>query len=233
MGSPHTLADDQLAAEALQLDPDDWHHRHVTAHLADQHPHVRTWPDDNPYQAHQQDHRDWIYDHPHQRRQRAAERAAEQAFDRLNSGHVTVAGGDVVARAQGQVLEDLHARGLRVQLAEMLENDQPSDPDRQLVVGRRAELARQRAAERAFDRLNPEFGVPADQLSRYGHQAVQDREAALALGPRVAVAASRENDRDPVIWLTGQDYRAADAIQAARTHPIRTRQGPERVGAER
>jgi hypothetical protein len=233
MGSPHTLADDQLAAEALALDPDDWHLGHVTAHLADQHPQVRAWPDNNPYQAHEQDHRDWIYDHPHPSRQRAAERAAEQAFDRLNPGHVTVGGGDVVAQAQARVLEDLHARGGRVRLAEALENDQPSDPDRQLVVGRRVELARVRAAERAFDQLNPQFGVPADQLTRYGHQAVQDREAALALGPRVAVASMRENDRDPVIWLAGQDYRAADAIQAARRQPIRSRQGPERAGAER
>jgi hypothetical protein len=233
MGSPHTLADGELAAEAVQLNLDDWHHRHVTAHLADQHPQVRAWPDDNPYLAHEQDHRDWIYDHPHPSRQRAAERAAERAFDRLNPGHITVAGSDVAGRAQARVLEDLHAHGGRVRLAEALENDQPSDPDRQQAIARRVELARQRAGEQAFDRLNPEFGVPADQLTRYGHQAVQDREAALALGPRVAVANSRENDRNPVIWLAGQDYRAADAIQAARTHPIRTRQPAERAGAER
>jgi hypothetical protein len=85
-----------------------------------------------------------------------------------------------------------------------------------------------RDAEQAFDRLNPEFGVPADQRSRYGRQAVRDREAALALGVRVAVHDSRQNDRNPVIWQAGQDYRAADAIQAART-----RYGPERVGPER
>jgi hypothetical protein len=233
MGSPYTLADGELAAEALELDPDDWQHQHVTAHLADQHPQVRAWPDDNPYQAHEQDHRDWSYDHPHRSRQRAAERGAEQAFDRLNPGHITTRGSDVVAQTQARVLEDLHARGGRVRLGEALENDQPSHPDRQLVVGRRVELARQRAAERAFDRLNPEFGVPADQLSHHGHQAVQDREAALALGPRVAVAASRENYRDPVIWLAGQDYRVADAIHTARTHHVHMRQPAERVGAER
>jgi hypothetical protein len=90
-----------------------------------------------------------------------------------------------------------------------------------------------RDAERAFDRLNPEFGVPADQRSRYGRQAVRDREAALALGVRVAVHDSRQNDREPVIWQPGQDYRAADAIQAARAQPTRTRHGPERVGPER
>jgi hypothetical protein len=90
-----------------------------------------------------------------------------------------------------------------------------------------------RDAEQAFDRLNPEFGVPADQRSLHGRQAVRDREAALALGVRVAIHDSRQNDRNPVIWQPGQDYRVADAIQAARHQPIRTRWGPERTGPER
>jgi hypothetical protein len=90
-----------------------------------------------------------------------------------------------------------------------------------------------RDAEQTFDRLNPEFGVPADQHNPYGRQAVRDREAALALGVRVAVHDSRQNDRNPVIWQAGQDYRAADAIHAARHQPSRARHGPERVGVER
>jgi hypothetical protein len=90
-----------------------------------------------------------------------------------------------------------------------------------------------RDAEQAFDRLNPEFGVLADQRSRYGRNAVRDREAALALGIRVAVHDSRQNDRNPVIWQAGQDYRAADAIQAARAQPTRARHGPERTSPER
>jgi hypothetical protein len=90
-----------------------------------------------------------------------------------------------------------------------------------------------REAEGAFDRLNPEFGVPADQRSRFGRQAVRDREAALALGVRVAVHDSRQNDRNPVIWQPGQDYCIADALQAARTQPTRIRNGPERLGPER
>jgi hypothetical protein len=90
-----------------------------------------------------------------------------------------------------------------------------------------------RDGERAFDRLNPEFGVPADQHNPYGRQAVRDREAALALGVRVAVHDSRQNDPNPVIWQAGQDYRIADAIHAARHEPTRTRLGPERAGAER
>jgi hypothetical protein len=86
---------------------------------------------------------------------------------------------------------------------------------------------------RAFDRLNPEFGVPADHHDPVGHRDVQQREAALALGPRVAVAAMRENDRDPHIWLAGQDYRVADAARAARQQPTRARRDPVRAGAER
>ena len=89
------------------------------------------------------------------------------------------------------------------------------------------------AAEQAFDRLNPEFGVPADHHNPSGRQAVRDREASLALGVRVAVHHSRQNDRNPVIWQAGQDYRAADAIHTARHQPARTRRGPERVGPER
>jgi len=161
MGSHPTLDDHELAAEAHQLDPDDWTHPHAVAHLAADHPQVRAWPDDNPYLAHDQDHRDWNYDHPHPSREREAE------------------------------------------------------------------------AERAFDRLNPTFGVPADRTDPTGHHDLQQRERALALGVRVAVHDSRQNDRNPVIWQPGQDYRAADALQAARTRPTRTRHGPERVGSER
>ena len=87
--------------------------------------------------------------------------------------------------------------------------------------------------EQAFDRLNPDYGVPADPHNPYGHQALRDREAALALGTRVAIASSRENDRNPVMWLAGQDYRAADATRTARLQTVRQRHGPERLGPER
>ena len=159
MSSHPTLDHQQLAAEALELDPDDWTHGHAVAHLTVEHPQVRAWPDDNPDLAHQLDHRDWIYDHDHS--------------------------------------------------------------------------TRERVAEEAFDRLNPEFGVPADQHNPYGRVAVRDREAAVALGVRVAVHDSRQNDPNPVIWQPGQDYRAADAIHNARGQPTRTRYGRERTGPER
>jgi hypothetical protein len=159
MGSHPTLDHLELAAEALELDPDDWSHPHSAAHLAVEHPQVRSRPDGNPDLAHDLDHRDWNYDHPHP----------------------------------------------------------PREP----------------AAEQAFDRLNPEFGVLADRTNRIGHHDVAQREAALALGVRVAVHDSRQNDRDPALWQPGQDYRMADALQAAHAQPTRTRWGPERLGPER
>jgi hypothetical protein len=91
----------------------------------------------------------------------------------------------------------------------------------------------ERTSEQVFDRLNPTFGVPADRADRIGHRDVAQREAALALGVRVAVHDSRQNDPNPHVWQAGQDYRMADAIHAARHQPARTRRGPERVGPER
>jgi hypothetical protein len=90
-----------------------------------------------------------------------------------------------------------------------------------------------RHREQAFDRLNPDYGIPADTHNPHGHQALRDREAALSLGTRVAVASSRENDPNPVMWLAGQDYRAADATRTAPLQLVRSRRGPERLGPER
>jgi hypothetical protein len=84
------------------------------------------------------------------------------------------------------------------------------------------------AGEVVFDQLNPEFGVPADHYDRQGHQAVQDREAALALGTRAAVALRRENEPRPLVRVAGQDDRVAAAVRAARL-----RRGPERSAPER
>jgi hypothetical protein len=103
------------------------------------------------------------------------------------------------------------------------------DPDDRIHDHRPAE----RTSEQDFDRLNPTFGIPADRSNHIGHRDVAQREAALALGVRVTVHDARQNDPNPVIWQAGQDYRAADAIQAARHQPTRTRWGPERVGPER
>src|SRR5215204_2031741 len=92
MGAFHTLpsrdpeAAADLAAAALEQDPDDWHQTQATAHLAAEHPRIaapRTWPDDDPYTAHEVDHRDWIYGHTHDRTS-AGREAADAAFNQLN-----------------------------------------------------------------------------------------------------------------------------------------------------
>jgi hypothetical protein len=180
--------------------------------------------------AHHQDHQE-----PTTPTQRATD-AADAAFRQANPDRADLANHpDPRTRRQlVRGVEDLEVRGYRAWYQEALENP-PTPPDvRQAAVRQRAAAAQltTEQAERAFDRLNPEFGVPADQHDPLGQQAVRDREAALSLGARVAVHDARQNDRDPVIWLAGQDYRAADAIQAARRQPVRLHQR-ERAGAER
>ena len=56
--------------------------------------------------------------------------------------------------------------------------------------------ARIERAEQAFDQLNPDFGVLADHFNPVGQRTVQDREAGLALGTRVAVAVMEEHQPD-------------------------------------
>ena len=243
MGSSPTLDQDRVRW-GLDDDEPAWDRAGVTRHLAAHHPQVRQhdWPDDNPYAAHDRDHAEWIYDHPHSARDREAREEADQAFTQLNPHlGIPARSEDTVSRAQAQALEDQATRGRRVRFAELLETDPPTDAPRRRVITRRAQLAQQRgreratltAAEEAFDRLNPNFAVPADHSHPAGHRATQQREAGLALGTRVAVAASRENDRNPVLTIAGQDYRAADAARAARLHATRARHDPARAGGER
>jgi hypothetical protein len=137
-------------------------------------------------------------------------------------------------------LEDGLARGWRVTLDDHNKNTGPANWRRQHVYDRvaraQARAADQRRvarAEQAFDQLNPDYGIPADQHNRDGQQAMRDRETALALGTRVAVAAMRETEPNPVIWVAGQDYRAADAVRAARLTTTRARRGPQHIGPER
>jgi len=179
--------------------------------------------------------------HPdHQEPTTPAERAAaatDDLYRRANPDHADLTDDpdSLTRRMLVRSFEDLEARGYRAWYDQTLEN-WPTPPDvRQAALRQRATAAQltTRQAERVFERLNPEFGVPADHTDPYWHQAAQDREAALALGTRIAVASSRENDRDPVMWVGGQDYRAADAIRRARTETIRIRRPAERAGAER
>jgi hypothetical protein len=135
--------------------------------------------------------------------------------------------------SHGQAVAHLAADHLQVRAWPDDNPDLTHDLDRRDRIDDHTHPVREAEAERAFDRLNPAFGVPADHADPFGHRDLAQREAALAMGVRVAVHDARQNDRNPVIWQPGQDYRMADAIQAARTQPTRTRHGPERVGPER
>ena len=161
-----------------------------------------------------------------------AEPAADEAFARLNPTLGTPQDPlDPTRCSDVRDQEDVAARGYRVAHADWTENDLPGHQAIQHLHDRAR--GAQPDPEQAFDRLNPTFGVPADRADRTGHHDLAQRERALALGVRVAVHDRRQNDRDPVIWQAGQDYRMADAIQAARHQPTRTRRGPERLGPER
>ena len=145
------------------------------------------------------------------------ELTADQAFARLDPTLGTPQDPlDPTRRSDLRDQQDVAARGWRVAHADWTENDLPGHQAIQHLHDRAR--GAQPDPEQAFDRLNPTFGVPADRTDPIGHRDLAQREAALALGVRVAVHDSRQNDPNPVVWQPGQDYRMADALQR-RPHP--------------
>jgi hypothetical protein len=158
MGSHSTLDQHELAAEALEVHPDDWSHPHAVAHLASEHPQVRFWPDGNPDLAHDLDHRDWIYDHAHPSR----ERAAEQAFDRLNSTFgVPADRADRVGHRDVAQREAALSLGVRVAVHDSRQNDpnphvwQPGQ-DYRMADAIHAARTQPTRARRGPERVGPE-----------------------------------------------------------------------------
>jgi hypothetical protein len=148
-----------------------------------------------------------------------AQTRSEQPFDQLNPSFEA----DHAARADDQpglrTVEDGLARGWAVTLSEHLENTGPSGWRQQHVTDRahyaaeraaRAERQFVRDAEDAFARLNPDFGVLPDARHAGQHAFAQQREAALALGTRAAVAALDEAHPD-------REQRQAAITARART----------------
>jgi hypothetical protein len=254
---PEAIAD--LAAHALELDPDDWRLVHVTAHLAAEHPQIATrqsWPDDNPYAAHEVDHRDWIYGHTHDRTGTRGE-AADAAFNQLNPEFdLDVDSHDPQRRRAVQGWESYRSLGGRADNHLRIDNTGPAWTRRLLVVHRAVDALRRGArehAEVAFTALNPDFGVLPDARDPQQHQFAGDREQALALGTRAAEALRAHNHPDPErrqrtvalvaveakLRAAGYDHptrdeahRTAD-LTGARPAPERARGGPARSGAER
>src|SRR5215217_696638 len=144
---------------------------------------------------------------------------SERTFDRLNPSFAA----DHAARADDQpglrTVEDGLVRGWAVTLSEHLENTGPSQwrqqhvADRASYAGERAARAERQVlsdAESAFARLNPDFGVLPDARDAGQHAFAQQREAALALGTRAAVAAMEEDHPD-------REHRQAAITTRART----------------
>jgi hypothetical protein len=163
-------------------------------------------------------------------------RDATSAWDTLKTAEANYRDGLIpdrdlhAARAGWQPYTRHPNRWAQPTVAELRARGDHGEADR--IAGLQRWLAG-RHAEHTFDRLNPTFGVPADRTDPIGHHDLAQRERALALGVRVAVHDTRQNDPNPAVWQPDQDYRAAEAIQAARAQLVRTRHGPERVGPER
>jgi hypothetical protein len=270
MGAFHTLpshdpqATADLAAHALELDPDDWRLAHVTAHLAAEHPQTaaaQIWPADNPYAAHEVDHRDWIYGHTHHRTGTRGE-AADAAFNQLNPEFdLDVDSHDAQRHRAVQGWEAYRLLGGRADNHLRIDNTGPAWARRLLVVHRAVDALRRGArdrAETAFTALNPDFGVLPDGLDPQQHRFAADREQALMLGTRAAEALRAHNHPDPErrqravagvavqarLRAAGYDppireeaSRVAELTGTRRLPqrrvPERTRGGPARSGAER
>jgi hypothetical protein len=198
---PEVTAD--LAAAALEQDPDDWHLAQATAHLRDQHPQIAaagTWPDDNPYTAHDNDHRDRIYGHTHDQT-RARRETADAAFNQLNPEFdLDVDSHDPKRRQAAQAWEAYRSLGGRADNHLRIDNTGPAWTRRLLIVHRAIDALQRGArdrAEAAFTALNREFGVLPDDRDPRQHRFAADREQALALGTRVAEGLRAHNHRDP------------------------------------
>jgi hypothetical protein len=198
---PEATAD--LAAHALELDPDDWHLAYVTAHLAAEHPQIavrRTWSDDNPYAAHEHDHRDWISGHTHDRTGTGRE-AADAAFNQLNPEFdLDVDSRDPERHRAVQGWEAYRSLGGRADNHIRIDNTGPAWMRRLLVVHRGLDALRRGASQRAeaaFTALNPDFGVLPDGREPQQHRFAADREQALALGTRAAEGLRAHNHPDP------------------------------------
>jgi hypothetical protein len=154
----------------------------------------------------------------------------EQNFDHLNPWFAA----DHAARTDDQpglrTLEDGLVRGWAVTLSEHLENTGPSQwrqqhvTDRAYSAGERAARAERqlvRDAEDAFTRLNPDFGVLPDARHAGQHAFAHQREAALALGTRAAVAAMDEAHPDREQRQAAITARARTATRPGRGDRLR------------
>jgi hypothetical protein len=230
---PEATAD--LAAHALELHPDDWHLEHVTAHLAAEHPQIAaagTWPDDNPYTAHDNDHRDWIYGHTRHRTS-AGREAADAAFNQLNHDFdLDIDSHNPERHRAVQGWESYRSLGGRADNHLRIDNTGSAWARRLLVIHRTVDALRRgasRHAEVAFAALNPDFGVLPDDRDPQQHRFAADREQALALGTRAAEGLRAHNHPDPERRQRAVTRAAAEAKLRAAGYEYPTRDQADRV----
>jgi hypothetical protein len=155
---------------------------------------------------------------------------SERNFDHLNPSFAA----DHAARADDQpglrTVEDGLVRGWAVTLSEHYENTGPSRwrhqhvADRAHYAGERAARAERQVlsdAQDAFARLNPDFGVLPDARHAGQHAFAQQREAALALGTRAAVAAIDEAHPEREQRQAAITARARTAARQGRADRLR------------
>jgi hypothetical protein len=144
---------------------------------------------------------------------------SERNFDRLNPWSAADHAAHLDDPSAVRTVEDGLARGWAVTLSEHLETTGPSQwrqqhvADRTSDAGERAARAQRQVlsdAEDVFARLNPDFGVLPDARHAGQHAFAHQREAALALGTRTAVAAIDEAHPD-------REQRQAAITARART----------------
>ena len=163
---------------------------------------------------------------------------SEPSFDRLNPSFAADHAARVDDPSAVRTVEDGLARGWAVTLSEQYENTGLSQWRQQHVVDR-AYYASERAisterqlvrdAEDAFTRLNPDFGVLPDARHAGQHAFAQQREAALAVGTRAAVAAMDEAHPQPQqrqAAITGRVRTAARPGRVDRLRQVRQDQPP-------
>ena len=139
---------------------------------------------------------------------------ADQAFNQLNPEYELAVDQRIPGWHQAvQEWEAYRSLGGRVDNHLRIDNTGPAW-SRHMVVVWRAHDALQRGAreqaEEAFTRLNPDFGVLPDTRHAGQHAFAEQREAALALGTRAAVAALDEAHPD-------REQRQAAITARART----------------
>jgi hypothetical protein len=163
---------------------------------------------------------------------------AGEAFNQLNPNYeLPVDQSDPGWHRANQQWEGYRSLGGRVDNHLHIDNTGSARSRHMVVVWRAHEALLRGAREQAeetFTRVNPDFGVLPDSADPAQHAFAQQREAALALGTRAAVAAMDEANPDPQQRQAAIAARARSAAWPGRADRLRqARQDRRRSPAQR